>query len=94
MDGRCYGCCIIGRMGPVVVGERIAELLKLLDGCNALLVGGRDTYGISNPDVAACAPGSNQSSWLSGLCEWRHAAVISRAANMPVATLSVLRGIG
>jgi len=32
-DGRRYG-----RVHPVVAGERIAKLLKLPDGCNALLV--------------------------------------------------------
>jgi len=36
-DCRRYGGGIVCRMDPVVAGERIAELLELPDGCNALL---------------------------------------------------------
>src|SRR5262249_6787992 len=39
-DGRRHGCRIVGRVHPVVAGERIAELLEFPDGCNALFVDG------------------------------------------------------
>jgi hypothetical protein len=37
-DVRFDGRRIIGRMDPIVAGERIAELLELPDGCDALFV--------------------------------------------------------
>ena len=54
---------------------------------------GRGTYYITNQHVAACAGAGNQPSWLSGLRERRHAAVMSRTAKTPVATLADLRGV-
>jgi len=35
-NGRRYGSCIMGRMDPVLAGERNAELLELPDGCSGL----------------------------------------------------------
>src|SRR5262249_10817282 len=55
-DVRCDGCRITGRMDPVVAGERIAELLELPDGCNALFVDVRAAKALRPSSKAPTLP--------------------------------------
>jgi len=51
------------------------------------------THGTSKQDLAACVAAGNQPSRLWGFGEWRHAAVMSRTAKTPVATIADFRGV-
>jgi hypothetical protein len=54
------------------------------------LQGGMKRNAVTPQDVAASPRAGNQPSWLSKFGEWRQAAVMSRTANTPVATLGLI----